>query len=215
MATLVRTVQVGLLQVNCHLVWEADTGTGVIIDPGADAERIAAQIAAAGFIPAAVLLTHAHVDHIGAVGDLSRRYGIGVFLAAEDLDIYRSRDNCFPPWLPAVEDLPAPAGRLPAMAGLSCRVLATPGHTPGSVCFLFPEAGLLCSGDTLFSGGVGRTDFPGGSQAALVQSIRDVLYRLPDTTRVLPGHNGPTSIGAEKGGNPFVRPENTARSSGR
>lgn len=206
MAVRVETVPVGMLQVNCHLVWDPASRCGVVLDPGDDAEEIGAAVARAGFAPAAVLLTHGHVDHIGAVGALCARYGLPAYLHPDDRALYLSPANAIPPWLPAATNLPTPVHALPTLDGLDLRVLATPGHTAGSVCFYAPAAGVLFSGDTLFCGGVGRTDLPGGSQRDLERSVRDVLYALPRQTRVYPGHGGPTEIGSEMDGNPFIRP---------
>lgn len=206
MGLRVETLPVGMLQVNCLLVWDPQTARGVVIDPGDDAPGITAAVARAGFSPAAVLLTHGHVDHIGALGAVCTHFGVPVYLHSADRALYLSPANAIPPWIPAATDLPTPVHDLPNLDGLDLRVLPTPGHTPGSVCFHAAAAGLLFSGDTLFCGGVGRTDLPGGSQDALERSVRGVLYALPQQTRVYPGHGEPTRIGDEMNGNPYIRP---------
>jgi glyoxylase-like metal-dependent hydrolase (beta-lactamase superfamily II) len=206
MGLTVQTIPVGPFQVNCHLAWDPDTRRGVVIDPGDEPEAIVDAITEAGFTPAAVLLTHGHVDHIRGVGGVSAAYRVPVYIHPGDRALYLSRSNALPPWLPAATGLPEPVTALPECGGIALRVLETPGHTPGGVCFYAAEAGVLFSGDTLFCGGVGRTDLPGGSMAALERSIRTVLYVLPSATRVYPGHGDGTTIGDEVHSNPFVRP---------
>lgn len=206
MALQVQTLPVGMLEVNCYLAWDPSTARGVIIDPGDDAADIVAAVTAAGFTPVAVVLTHGHVDHIRAVGEVCRRFGIAVFIHPAERQLYLSPLNALLPWLPAAADLPEPLPEAVDGFGLGIEVLPTPGHTPGCVCFWIPAAGVLFSGDTLFCGGVGRTDLPGGSLTDLERSLREVLYVLPAETRVYPGHGAPTTIGSERRSNPFVRP---------
>lgn len=201
----IQTFPVGLLAVNCYLVHAPGSTEALLIDPGDEAADLAAEIEGAGLTLRGILLTHGHFDHIGAVPGLVARYGVPVYIHPGDAGLYASPENCMPPWFAAVKGLPAPTDRPPTAAGLSFAVLPTPGHSPGGVCYHFPEAGVAFTGDTLFAGSVGRTDFPGGNVANLMASIRGVLFRLPGETRIYPGHNGPSTIAAEQATNPFVR----------
>jgi glyoxylase-like metal-dependent hydrolase (beta-lactamase superfamily II) len=200
------SLSVGPIDENCYLVFAGATRRLYVIDPGADAERIVE--AAEKFPPydeARILLTHAHVDHIGAVGEVTRRLRVTrVMLDPADVDIYRSPYNEIPPILPAARGLPETADFAPDG---DFEVLRVPGHTPGGCAFLFEEGDVraLFCGDTLFAGSVGRTDLPGGDWDTLMDSIRRELLPLPPATRVFPGHGGSTTIEEEKHGNPYLR----------
>ncbi len=194
---------VGFYQVNCYLLYDGE-GRAVCVDPGDDADALLASLAAHSARLAAILLTHAHWDHVGAVADLAERHDAPVLLHAADLPLLEK-------WSPR----PMAPGRLLAdgdlvrAGGFTFRVLHTPGHTPGSLCFLLEpgwRAGgaWLFSGDTLFRGTVGRTDFPGGSAEELRRSLRTKLLPLPDATVVYPGHGDHTTMGRERRANPFL-----------
>jgi len=204
MAVRVETLQVGMLQVNCYLVWAEEAGKALIIDPGGDACRIEQALNAAGLEPVGILLTHAHVDHISAVGALTARFDLPVWVHADDCGLYLSPNNALPPWLPAASNLPPPAAALPRAQGLAFDVIHTPGHTPGGVCYHFAAESMLFSGDTLFQQSIGRTDLPGGDHETLLRSIAMLLETLPDDTTVAPGHMGPTTLGRERQTNPFL-----------
>ena len=203
----VTNMPVGPLEVNCYLVWNPESKDGLIIDPGDDPEEIVDRVRELSIKPRAALLTHAHIDHIRGLGAVVAAFGCPAWVHAADLPLYRSPANALPPWLPAAEDLPAPADQPPACPkGLEFAVIHTPGHSPGSCCFHFAAAAVLFAGDTLFAGSVGRTDLPGGDQQTLLNSIRQRLLGLPPDTRVYCGHGPETTISREIAGNPFLQP---------
>ena len=203
------TIQVGTFEVNCTIL--SENGKAWIVDPGNEASRILDLLAKVKLAPAAVLLTHAHFDHIGAVPELTQAFpALPVFVNAPDRPMFGHPLNQLPPDYPPVSapetlvslDNPEKLEALEQLAGLE--ILQTPGHTPGGVCYYFKALKLLLSGDTLFAGSVGRTDLPGGDMATLMTSL-EKLTALPDDTLVIPGHGPFTSIAAEKRGNPFLQ----------
>jgi glyoxylase-like metal-dependent hydrolase (beta-lactamase superfamily II) len=196
------TIQVGSFEVNCTILsWEDKAW---IVDPGAEATRIAALVVKAGLTPEAILLTHAHFDHIGAIPELQARWrDLPVYLHPADEMVLTHKLNNFPPeYMPIAK--PANIKDVRTLSGVhALEVIETPGHTPGGACYLFPDEKLLLSGDTLFAGSIGRTDLPGGDFATLKSSLLK-LTALPDDTEVVPGHGFFTTIGAEKDSNPFL-----------
>ena len=196
------TIQVGPYEVNCSIL--ADAGLAWIVDPGQEAERIAAMLADRGLEPAAVLLTHAHFDHIGGVPGLQKAFpGLPVYVHPKDQPVLTHPMNQLPPDYPAI-GLPKNLADATTLAERGVRVIETPGHTPGGVCYYFPDEALLLSGDTLFAGSIGRTDLPGGDLPTLAESLKK-LANLPGDTLVVPGHGPHTTIAAEKRVNPFLR----------
>jgi glyoxylase-like metal-dependent hydrolase (beta-lactamase superfamily II) len=199
-----KVLPVGMLQVNCYLVWHEESRAGYVIDPGGEPERVVQAVRDSGMQAVAILLTHAHVDHISGVTGVAEALSIPVYVHEADREMYASPDNALLPWLPAAENLPVPVEEPPAVEGFEMRVIETPGHTPGGVCFYFPDSEALFSGDTLFQNSIGRTDLPGGSLPRLMESIEKELATLPPQTKVYPGHGPSTTIAAEAAGNPYL-----------
>lgn len=204
-----RIIPVGPFAVNCIVLWK-DPLYAWVIDPGAEAGAIDRVLDEHGLSVAHGLLTHGHIDHIGALDETAGLERAVLHIAEADAEWAFTGINRIPPY----EKVPArPAGlradlRQDAVidaGGLTARILATPGHTPGSVCLYFPEEKLLIAGDTLFAGSVGRTDLPGGDAAALSRSLKK-LASLPADVRVLCGHGPHTSIERERRRNPFLKP---------
>ena len=195
-------ITVGLLEVNCCLVLLPGSRTLYVIDPGGDWKLIRTEAKSFDFDEAVILFTHAHVDHIAAAGALAADLRITrAYLNPADKPIYYSKGNTIGNYIPAAEDLPDTIWPPddPRMQVLPC-----PGHSPGGSAYYFPELNTVFSGDTLFFASIGRTDLPGGDEDALADSVRNRLFKLPDDTRVVPGHGPFTSIGYEKKNNPFV-----------
>ena len=199
----------GAIEANCIVLWD-DPSAAWIVDPGADAARLTAFLAEKGLSPALVALTHAHFDHIGDITDLVAKWPtLPVHLAPADEMIAFHPQNAWAPYYsptvrPATLALDLVEGATLSAGGLTARVLATPGHTPGGICLHFEKEHLLLTGDTLFAGSCGRTDFPGGSMATLSKSLKR-LAALPPETAVIPGHGGTTTIARELAANPFLK----------
>jgi hydroxyacylglutathione hydrolase len=201
-----RCVTVGPLQENCWVVRREGSDRALVIDPGEEPDRI--EQAVDGHTVEAILLTHTHFDHVGAVAPLARRTGAPVYCPEIEVPVLQDINRyVFPglgPYEPYDPEHTLAGGEKLQLAGTEIDVIFTPGHSPGHVSFSIADELILLSGDVLFQGSVGRTDLPGGDHATLLDSIATLLSTLPDETRVLPGHMGSTTLGRERATNPFL-----------
>jgi len=201
---------VGPLACNCTLLGDEQTHEAIVIDPGDEVGRIHRRLTELGLKLKQILVTHAHIDHVGGALKLKRLTGAPIFLNEGDLPLLAMMGEQAQ-WLgvPTPETAPPDGtltdGGLVGLEHYSAQVLHTPGHTQGSICLYFAPLKLLIAGDTLFAGSIGRTDLPGGNHDQIVDSIHSRLLALPDETRVLPGHGPLTTIGEERQSNPFLR----------
>ena len=200
---------VGPLAVNCFIIGCEKSKEGVVVDPGGDADRIIAAVSRLGLRISRVINTHGHFDHVGGNGEVLKRTGAKLLIHELDAQFLSRAADVATRFGTTAENSPQPDGFLEdgmtiSVGDYRMEVLHTPGHTPGGCCLLIAGEGLILTGDTLFAGGVGRTDFPGGSHTMLIESIRTRLFGLPDATRAYPGHGPATTIGHEKRHNPFI-----------
>jgi len=206
----VRGLTVGPLQENCFLVRAGeDTTSAVMVDPGEEPDRLLALVRDAGVTLEAILLTHCHFDHIGAVAPVARATGAQVWCPALETDLLTDLMTYVPypdlgPYESWDPEHTVEGGEVLELGGLTFDVLHTPGHSPGHVTYAPREASAIFSGDVLFQGSVGRTDLMGGDHPTLLRSIAGLLERFDDDTTVFPGHMGLTTLGAERRTNPFL-----------
>jgi hydroxyacylglutathione hydrolase len=209
---ILESFPVGPLHCNCTILGDEVTHEAVVVDPGDNIPEILSRLQKHGLTLRQIVVTHAHIDHVGGAALLKKLTGAPVYLNKRDLGLLSAMEMQAG-WLgvPTPEVMPPDAsaddGVAVGLASLPGEVLHTPGHTPGSICLLFPEQHLLLAGDTLFAGSIGRTDLPGGDGRQILRSLRDRLLVLPDATRVVPGHGPETTIGEERQSNPFLQPE--------
>lgn len=201
-----KTCVLGMVSTNCYIVYRGQEA--VVIDPADNADYIVNQCRELGIVPAAILLTHGHFDHILAVGDLKKRLHIPVYAGEGEAPLLQDTalnlSSSFGKNCTVKADRLLQDGETVELLGQPWKVIATPGHTGGSVCYLVEGEQVLFSGDTLFAGSYGRTDMPTGNQREIVQSLKEKLFTLPEEITVYPGHGDPTDIGYEKQHNPAV-----------
>jgi glyoxylase-like metal-dependent hydrolase (beta-lactamase superfamily II) len=205
----VRCFTLGPFRENSYLVRRAGSDTAVLVDPGDEAERLIAELDVLGVSVAAILITHTHVDHVGAVAPLARHTGAPVHCPALEREILADIDGSVAAFgISGFEsyeaDVLLSGGEQLDLAGLEIDVVFTPGHSPGHLTYALPAHDALLVGDVLFRGSVGRVDLPGGDGGALLRSIAMLLDTYPPQTLVLPGHGPQTSLEAERRGNPFL-----------
>lgn len=203
------SIPVGALEVNCYIVWDADTLEGVIIDPGADASEIEAAVREEGVKVRCVINTHGHFDHVGADGAMKATFGAPVAIHPKDAALMADAHEhgiFFGVNTPqqSEPDILLEDGQVMEFGPLKLKVIHTPGHTRGGVCLYMEDGKVLFTGDTLFAGSIGRTDFEGGSMEDLMSSITGKLLPLGNEVRVLPGHGPESTIGEEWEINPFL-----------
>ena len=205
----IRMFTVGQVQENCFFARRDGSQEAIVIDPGDEGDKLIAVVEELGLDVKAILLTHTHFDHVGAVAPLARATGAEVWCPELEKDVLANINDYVPwpgfgPFEDYVADHLVSGGERLVLAGFEIDVIFTPGHSPGHVSYSIADEQALFSGDVLFQSSIGRTDLPGGDHATLMRSIAGLLEALPDETHVLPGHMGATTLGAERATNPFL-----------
>jgi len=203
-------IPVGPLQCNCSVIGDVSTREAMVIDPGADIELVMQAVRKHRLTVKQIVITHAHIDHVGGATKLKQLTGAPILLNENDyallkmLGVQASWLGMEPPDHVEI-DREIGSGDLLKTGGLEAQVIHTPGHTEGSVCLYFAPQETLIAGDTLFAGSIGRTDLPGGSYDRIMESLHEHVLALPDETLVIPGHGPATTIGDERRANPFLQ----------
>lgn len=210
MSIKIKTIVVGFLEVNCYIVWDSETLKGIIIDPGDNANDILSFVKENNLNIRYIFNTHGHVDHIGANNAVKTALNCKVGIHPNDKEMLgdsfkNGADFLMFNYTRCHYDLLLADNYEIKVNNFSIKVIHTPGHSQGGICFLIPKEKILFSGDTLFSGGIGRADFYGGDYKQLISSIEKKLFVLDPQTKVYPGHGEPTTIAKEKESNPFFK----------
>ena len=207
---ILETFPVGPLQCNCTILGDEQTREAIVIDPGDEITRIHRRLTSLRLTLKQILITHAHIDHIGGALKLKSLTGAPIYLNESDLPLLQMM-SAQAAWLGIETPETAPPdetltdGLRVGLDSYPAHVIHTPGHTQGSICLHFAPLNVILAGDTLFAGSIGRTDLPGGNYEQIIDSIHTRLLTLPDETRVVPGHGPTTTIGAERRTNPFLK----------
>lgn len=203
------SITMGVCQTNCYFIYQEGTGEVIFVDPADRGEYLYTALQERGFQVKGILLTHGHFDHIWGADKLRELSGAPIYACETERALCaNAHDNVSEQAGRACTiepDYYVKDGESITIADMTCRLIATPGHTAGSCCYYFEDADFLIAGDTLFEESVGRTDFPTGSMSDLIHSVKEKLFVLPDETKVYPGHGGATTIGHEKEYNLYVQ----------
>lgn len=202
-------IMLGMCQTNCYYLYEEGSKEAVFVDPADQGAYLYEQVQKEGLQIAGILLTHGHFDHIWGANELRKLSGAKIYALDVEKALCENAETnlsaqCGRPET-VIPDVYVRDGEEITLAGMTAKVIATPGHTVGSCCYYFAKDKALISGDTLFQESVGRTDFETGSYSAIIRSVNEKLFLLPDDVKVYPGHGGETTIGHEKKYNPFVQ----------
>lgn len=207
---LLSTVVVTEFMTNCFILGDEQTHQAIIIDPGGDADKILKQVDSMGLNVTAIVNTHAHVDHIGAIREIKEATGAQIMMHKDELPLLQAASRMGRLFGIRIEQPPDPdrflseGEEISLGNGISLSVLETPGHSPGGISLVTKDKKLCFAGDSLFAGSIGRTDLPGGDYHTLISSIKTKLMALGDDVKVLPGHGPATTVGAERRYNPFL-----------